>query len=101
MPRLLKLRADEPLLTPLNALPDEGERLADGLRGDWGLLVDGAERLTVGDAAGRLPAAGPVEGRAPTLPVEGWAVTLPVEGRAPTAPVDGPVPTVPVLVRGS
>ena len=98
VPRLLALRAVEPLLTPLNALPEE-ERLADGLGLDWKVLVEGAGRLAVGDAAGRLPVAVPVEGRAPTFPVEGRVPTAPVEGCAPTFPVEGRVPTAPVEGR--
>ena len=74
---------------PLYALPDEVERLAEGLALDWDVLVGAAGRLAVGDAVGRLPPAVPVEGRAPTLPVEGFAPTFPVDGRAPALPVEG------------
>ena len=49
---------------PLNALPDEEGRLADGLGLDWAVLLDGAGRLAVGVVLGRLLAVVPAEGRA-------------------------------------
>jgi hypothetical protein len=70
---LLALRAEEPLFTPPNALPED-------------------ERLGLGDALGRLAGAAPAEGRAPDAPVEGRAPAAPVEGRAPAAPVEGRAP---------
>ena len=75
-PRLLASLALAPLLAPLNALPDEEGRLAEG-------LALGCEAL--GDAAGRLAEGVPVEGRAPAVAGEGRAPVLPVEGPAPPA----------------
>ena len=104
-PRLLELRALAPLLAPLNALPDEEGRLAEGLDLDCEALGDGLGRLALGDAVGRLADGVPVEGRAAALPVEGRAPAVPVEGRAPavaggrtgapTLPVEGPAPPEP------
>jgi hypothetical protein len=90
------LRALEPLLTPLNALPDEEGRLTEGLDLGCEALGDGLGRLTLGDAVGRLADGVPVAGRAPTLPVEGRVPVVPVEGRAPAVPAEGRAPTLPV-----
>jgi len=78
------------LLVPLNALPDEDERLAEGLALDWNVLVGAAERLAVGDAAGRLPPAVPVEGRAPAFAPPAWPEPQPRASRVlaePPAPL--------------
>src|SRR5262249_6332383 len=106
LPRLLELRAAEPLLlAPPNALPEDDGRLPDPPPDRfWKLLVVGAGRLPApapveGRAAvfpveGRFAAA-PVEGLLPTAPVEGRAAAFPVEGRDPTAPVEGLAPLEP------
>jgi hypothetical protein len=75
-PRLLALRALEPLLVPLKALRSEPpeEPLKEGLG-----LAAGEPAPVVGLAPGDTA---PVEGRAP-------GETVPVEGRLPTAPVLG------------
>ena len=78
MPRLLAALALAPLLAPLNALPDEEARLAEGLA-----LGDALGRLGLAEGAGREGEGVPVEGRAPAVAVE---------GRAPVLPVKGPVP---------
>jgi hypothetical protein len=92
---LLEARSLAPLLAPLNALPDEEGRLAEGLERDGEALGDELGRLAFGDAVDLLAGAAPVEGRAPALPVEGRAVAVPVEGRAPTLPVEGLAPPEP------
>jgi len=91
-PRLLEACALGPLLAPLNGLPDEEERLAEGLDLDCEALGDGLGRLALGDVVGRLAEGVPVEGRALAVPVEGRVPEVPVEGRAPAAPVEGPAP---------
>ena len=95
-PRLLEACALGPLLAPLNGLPDEEERLAEGLDLDCEALGDGLGRLALGDVVGRLAEGVPVEGRALAVPVEGRVPEVPVEGRAPAAPVEGRAPTLPV-----
>jgi len=72
----------DPLLAPLNALPDEEGRLA--------LDCD-----ALGDGEGREAEAEPVEGRAPAVPVEGRAPAPPVEAEprfAVLACVEGRAP---------
>ena len=96
LPRLLAALALEPLLAPLNALPDEEPRLAEGLALACEGLGDGRERPALGAAVGRLAEGVPVEGRAAAVPVEGRAAAVPLEGRAPTVPVEGRAPTLPV-----
>ena len=64
-PRLLASRVPAPLLAPPKALPDEADRLAEGLALDCEALGDGLGRLALGDAVGLLAEGVPVVGRAP------------------------------------
>jgi hypothetical protein len=73
-PRLLSARALEPPLAPPNALPEEEERLPEGLDFD-------CEGLALGDEL-RLADGVPVDGRALALAVEG-AERLAVLGLLP------------------
>jgi hypothetical protein len=82
-PRLLASLARAPLLAPLNALPDEEARLAEGLAWDRDALEDGLGRLALAEGEGREAEAVPVDGRAPALPVEGRALAVALEGPAP------------------
>ena len=97
-----------PLFTPLNALPDEAERLTDPLDLDCAALGVAAARFALEAPPDQFPLGLPAEGRAAALPVAGLApallvggraATLPVEGRAPTLPVEGLAPALPVEGR--
>ena len=87
-PRLLSAFALEPPLAPPNALPEEEERLAEGLAFACEEPGFACEELALDDGLGRL-AEEPVDGRAPALPEEGearFAVLACGEGPLPPEP---------------
>jgi hypothetical protein len=90
---LLEALALAPLLAPPNALPDEAERLAEGLALDCEALGDAVDRFAPPPQVEVVPApVPPVEGRVAAVPVEGRAEAVPVAGRAPALAVEGEAP---------
>lgn len=81
-PRLLESRALAPLLEPLNALPEEEDRLGEALEFPCEELGRVCEAPALGDGLGRLGLADGVGRLAEDVPVEGRAAALPVEGPA-------------------